>query len=242
MNNNNKNFAEKFVPKTKEQIREENEKKEFLERYERLKEQNKKTTVLGEEIKKAAEKITKSSFYQKPPQQIIDVKHELNEQIETKIKLDDPLVYKNGKITIDSDKLSEIISKQNKEISNKTIDQFLRSHGYDNIYGGGAVGIKTEDIDGNQTFLLKSVSDIIFKGDGVTVNRQGKNIEINIPGASVVAGDPTIDFARESSVIEMYTQLSTMYTLLQQIAGISFVTAYPDGIGGNSGNTYWLPY
>ncbi|MEY2818367.1 MAG: hypothetical protein RL275_1830, partial [Chloroflexota bacterium] len=39
MNNKNE-FAEKFVPKTKEQILEENEKKEFLRRYEIFKKQN----------------------------------------------------------------------------------------------------------------------------------------------------------------------------------------------------------
>lgn len=239
--NNNNSFANKFVPKTKEQIREENEKREFLQRYELFKEQNKKTTVLGEDIIKAAQKITNSSFYQKPPQQSIEVVHPINEQVETKIKLSDPLVLKDGKITIDPQKLTEIISKQNTEISNKTIEQFLRTNGYDNIYGGGAVGIKTEDVDGDQTYILKSVNDIIFKGDGVTITRQGKNIEVNIPGASVVAGDPTIDFARESSVLELYTSLQSVYTLLEQISTIGFVTNYTDGIGGFT-NGYWQPY
>jgi hypothetical protein len=239
MNNKNE-FAEKFVPKTKEQILEENEKKEFLRRYEIFKKQNQRTTVLSEDIIKAAEKFTNSSFYQKPPQQNIVVGHSLNEQVETKIKLSDPLVFKDGKITIDTQKLSELIEKQNTEISNQIIDQFLRTKGYDNVYGGGAVGIKTENVDGERTSVLKSVSDIIFKGDGVTVTREGKNIEVNIPGVNVVAGDPTIDFARESSVLELYTNLQTIHTLLENISGIAYVTNYYDGIGGSTG--YWTPY
>jgi hypothetical protein len=230
--NKNNNFAEKFVPKTKEQLREENEKKDFLQRYEIFKEQNKKTTVLSEDIIKAAEKITNSSFYQKPPQQSTVVVHSLNEQIETKIKLSDPLILKDGKITIDTQKLTDLISKQNTEISNKTIEQFLRSNGFDNIYGGGAVGIKTEDVNGNQTNILKSVDDIIFKGDGVTITQKGKNIEVNIPGASVVAGDPTIDFARESTVLEIYTYLQAALNEIDNVTSLMYPTGYTVNVGG----------
>jgi len=151
-----------------------------------------------------------------------------------------PQILKDEKITNDTPKLSESVEKQNIEISNQIIENFLKSKGYDNIYGAGAVGIKTENIDGERTSVLKSVNDIIFKGDGVTITREGKNIEVNIPGASVVAGDPTIDFARESTVVELYSQLQTIYSLVQNIAALSFVENYPNGIGGATGT--WQAY
>ena len=151
-----------------------------------------------------------------------------------------PQILKDEKITNDTPKLSESVEKQVIEISNQIIENFLKSKGYDNIYGAGAVGIKTENIDGERTSVLKSVNDIIFKGDGVTITREGKNIEVNIPGASVVAGDPTIDFARESSVLELYTSLQSVYTLLEAISSVGFITNYTDGIGGSTG--YWQAY
>jgi len=236
---NNKNFSDNFVPKTKEQIQKENERKNFLMRYELFKEQNKKSKILGEEIVRAVEKITTSSFSPKPPEQTVPVVHSLNEQIETKIRLDDPLIYKNGKISIDPKLLSDLITKQSKALADATIEQYLKSHGYDNIYGGGAVGIKTEDVDGDRTQILKSVNDIIFKGDGVSINQEGKNIVVTIPGVSVLAGDPTIDFARESSVLELYTTLQSVVSLIETISGLSFITQYTDGIGGSTGT--WTP-
>lgn len=240
MNKNIKNFANKFIPKTKEQIKDENEQRVKHEKYELYREQNQRTKILSEDIKHLTDKIIKTSYQQAPPQQSIDVPIQLNEKVETKIKLSDPLVVKNGKITVDVEKLTELIAQQNNNIIQTTVDKILMGRGFDNIYGGGAVGIKTTDFAGNTTKILNSVNDMIFTGDGVTITRKGKNVEVNIPGASVVAGDPTIDFARESSVLELYTSLQSVYTLLEAISSVGFITNYTDGIGGSTG--YWQAY
>lgn len=250
-----KNFFDDFISQIKKPLWEENEVTEYLPEHqfkekETQKNLNENTFIetpvketfnLGKDIIKTAEKITTSPFHQTQPRQFSAVDTSLNEQTDLKIEVSDPIVIKNGKLTIDQQKLSEIILKQSNLLtSNNTIQQFLKANGYDNIYGGGAVGIKTEDFEGNQVSILKSVGDIVFKGDGVTVTRNGKNIEVNIPGASVLAEDPTIDFARESSVLEMYTNLQTIYTIVRDIAGINFVSSYSDGIGGSGG--YWQVY
>jgi hypothetical protein len=52
--------------------------------------------------------------------------------------------------------------------------------------GGGAVGIKE---DGN--WIIKSVSDINFTGDGVSVTRQGKNVTVYISGGYKFTYDTT---------------------------------------------------
>jgi hypothetical protein len=47
--------------------------------------------------------------------------------------------------------------------------------------GGGAVGIK--DGNNNDKRLLSSLDDLIFQGDGVSINREGKNVRVTISGA-----------------------------------------------------------
>jgi hypothetical protein len=43
------------------------------------------------------------------------------------------------------------------------------------LAGGGAVGIRD-----NGTMVIKSVSDLMFKGSGVSVERKGKDVELTI--------------------------------------------------------------
>ena len=45
------------------------------------------------------------------------------------------------------------------------------------LAGGGAVGIR-DRIDSNDIYLIKSVSDLIFKGTGVSLERKGKDVEL----------------------------------------------------------------
>jgi hypothetical protein len=80
---------------------------------------------------------------------------------------------------------------------------------------------------------------MIFTGDGVTLDRQGKNIEVNIPGASVVADDPTIDFARESTMLQLYANMQTMLSLVNNLQGLIIPQVYPNGIGGSTSS--WTP-
>jgi len=45
---------------------------------------------------------------------------------------------------------------------------------------GGAVAVR--DGDNNDKFILKSLNDLILQGDGVTINREGKNVRLTISG------------------------------------------------------------
>ena len=45
------------------------------------------------------------------------------------------------------------------------------------LAGGGAVGVR-DRTESNDIYLLKSVSDLIFKGTGVSLERKGKDIEL----------------------------------------------------------------
>ena len=89
-------------------------------------------------------------------------------------------------------------------------------------------------VAGNKKSILRSVNDLIIKGDGVTVTQRGKNVEINIPGVSVLASDPTIDFARESTTISMMQSLASLTETVDSIVGVILPTSYPDGIGGST--------
>lgn len=238
------NFADKLIPKTPEQVKkEEQELEKSKKRAEQLAqlESLKPMKVLTEDLKKVTDKFFNIP-YQTVLKQTLELTQPLTEQnLIEQIELADPLVLKDGKISIDTEKLMNLFSQQNAVVVNNTLEKIRQENFQSNsISGGGGLSVRFEDIDGNQTSLLKSVNTLIFKGDGVTLDKQRKNILVNIPGASVVAGDPTIDFARESTVLEMYSNLQTIYTLLQTIAGINYITNYNDGIGGST--TYWQAY
>ena len=128
-----------------------------------------------------------------------------------------PLKLENNKLTFDSDKFTKLIDKYRNTDIQKAIDAIGKAM----PAGGGAVGIKF-----NGSNLIKSVSDINFTGNGVTVTQQGKNVEVNIPGgfspligvAQIVAGSG-ITLSPEDGI------------------GIVTITATGSGTVGNTGAT-----
>jgi hypothetical protein len=77
-----------------------------------------------------------------------------------------PLRYdeKKKKISVDTKTLEKLVTPTQAQ----NIDWVA-------LAGGGAVGIRD-----NGTQVIKSVSDLLFKGSGVTVTRKGKDVELNI--------------------------------------------------------------
>lgn len=233
---NNNEFSNNFTPKTPKEVLKE---KELAERKVKRAEQKalleaqKPLKMLTEDLKKATDKFFNIRYDDKPKNFVkFDSPIEPQSLIE-QLELDEPLVLKNGKISLDPQKLSDLISSQTAALVQSTVEK-LNSANISTTGGGGAVGIKYRDDLGNLTKYTRSVNDIIFTGAGVTLSREGKNIEINIAGA--IAGDPTIDFARESTMLEIYSNFQTMYDLIQNITGVIIPTNYSDGIGGTTAN------
>jgi hypothetical protein len=232
---NNNEFSNNFTPKTPKEVLKE---KELAERKVKRAEQKalleaqKPLKMLTEDLKKATDKFFNIRYDDKPKNFVkFDSPIEPQSLIE-QLELDEPLVLKNGKITLDPQKLSDLISSQTAALVQSTVEKLNSA----NIpTGGGAVGIKYRDDLGNLTKYTRSVSDIIFTGAGVTLSREGKNIEINIAGA--IAGDPTIDFARESTMLEIYSNFQELYGLVQDITDLIIPSSYSDGIGGSA--TEW---
>jgi len=231
------NFALRFIPKTPQQVKEEmilEEKKQKRAEQLAFLENSKSLSFLNEDFKRTTDRFFNINPDIKTQQFI-----KLDEPIEKKelleqLKVSGPLVIKDGKISIDDEKLSNLITNQTTAIIQTSLE---RINGANLIPQGGAVGIKTIDGVGNKTSLTKSVSDLIITGDGVTVTSQGKNVEINIPGVSVVAGDPTIDFARESTMLSVLQYINNINETVNSLVGVVVPTSYPDGIGGTGG--YW---
>lgn len=231
-------FSKNFIPKTPKEVLKEKELKEKnAKRAEQLAllEAKKPLKMLNEDLKKATDKFFNIKYDDKPKNFV-----KLEEALEPRtlleqLELGEPLVLKDGKITLDPQKLSDLISSQTAALVQSTVEKINTAN---IIPGGGAVGIKYRDDLGNITKYTRSVNDIIFTGAGVTLAREGKNIEINIQGASVIAEDPTIDFARESTMLEIYSNFQQLYTLVQNITGVIVPTTYPGGIGGTTAQ--WL--
>jgi hypothetical protein len=190
--------------------------------------------ILTEDLKKATDRFFKSSDNNTNQVLHVEISEEKTRLVE-QIKLDDPLVVKNGSISIDYEKLSEAFSSQMASMVQSTLEK-VRQNTFEagSLAGGGGVSIRFKEVGGEKVNILKSVNDIIFTGDGVTLTRQGKNVLVNIPGASLVAGDPTIDFAREASILQMQTALEQIFNQVNNIQGVVIPTSYPNGIGGNS--------
>jgi hypothetical protein len=230
------NFANNFIPKTPQQVKDEillEEKKQKRAEQIIFLENSKPLKFLNEDFKKTTDRFFNINPAIKTQQFI-----KLDEPIEKKelleqLKVSGPLVIKDGKISIDDEKLSNLITNQTTAIIQTSLE---RINGANLIPQGGAVGIKTIDGAGNKTSLIKSVSDLIITGGGVTVTSQGKNVEINIPGASVLANDPTIDFARESTTLSMLQSLANLTATVNSLVGVVVPTSYSNGIGGSTGN------
>jgi len=241
------NFAKNFIPTDPALVNKERllgnkteQKKSQLELLEKLK----PTKILNEEISKEVEKIFVKANLNVPKQTVdIEIKNKeklTEETIIEKIKVSEPLVVVDGKISIDQSKLVDLIGKQNSVVIQNTLEK-VRQSTADRIAssGGGGVSVKYQDFSGNKVSLLKSVNDLIFTGDGVTLEREGKNIVVDIPGVSVVAGDPTIDFARESTMLQLYANMQTMLSLVNNLQGLIIPQVYPNGIGGSTSS--WTP-
>jgi hypothetical protein len=81
-----------------------------------------------------------------------------------------PLKYDKDrkKISVDTKVLQKMLSVPPAQAQN--IDWVA-------LAGGGAVGVR-DRTESNDIYLLKSVSDLIFKGTGVALERKGKDIEL----------------------------------------------------------------
>ena len=81
-----------------------------------------------------------------------------------------PLKYDKDKkkISVDTKVLQKMLSVPPAQAQN--IDWVA-------LAGGGAVGVR-DRTGSNNLYLLKSVSDLIFKGSGVALERKGKDIEL----------------------------------------------------------------
>jgi hypothetical protein len=85
------------------------------------------------------------------------------------------LVLDGDTLTFDVEKIQEILSRLIK--TKEDAVNIAKNYGWLASSGGGAVGIFSQ---GNR--VIKSVNDIHFTGNGVTVTRHGKDIKIDIPG------------------------------------------------------------
>jgi len=102
-----------------------------------------------------------------------------------------PLVFEDGTLSFDAKKIKEDISKLVKtKLDAQTVAQ---NYGWLNTgsVGGGAVGIYD---DGKR--VIKSVNDLNFRGNGVTVQRKGKQVDVIITqkagsgGGTEIGRDP----------------------------------------------------
>ena len=59
------------------------------------------------------------------------------------------------------------------------------------LAGGGAVGVR-DRIGSNDIYLIKSVSDLIFKGTGVSLERKGKDVELTFTDTGTYTESTTV--------------------------------------------------
>ena len=93
------------------------------------------------------------------------------------IKANYPLVLEDQELSFDSKGFKEDLTKLVKtKLDAQTVAQNFQWLNTGSV-GGGAVGIYD-----NGARVIKSVNDLNFKGDGVTVTRKGKQVDIEITG------------------------------------------------------------
>jgi hypothetical protein len=110
------------------------------------------------------------------------------------IKAEYPLKLENGILHFESEKFTKVL----KDIGSKDIQNVINKLYSMSSSGGGAVGIKQ-----NGNYVLKSVNDINFTGNGVSVNRTGKDVTVNITGGggggvSVKGTEGSLQFANSA--------------------------------------------
>lgn len=95
------------------------------------------------------------------------------------VKAKYPLVFDDDKglFTIDKKFFEKLLSSG--QVNQQLMNKFVNAASS----GGGGVGIQ----DGNSgTLLTRSVDDIIFQGSGVTLEKYGKNVRVNISGGGSI--------------------------------------------------------
>ena len=95
-----------------------------------------------------------------------------------------PVILKEGKISFDAQKLTSLLDQFKNQDIQKAIDSFAKTA----TPGGGGLGIL---FLGSR--VLKSVNDINFTGNGVTVIQRGKGVEVNISGGGGGGGVPSVN-------------------------------------------------
>ena len=118
-----------------------------------------------------------------------------------------PLKYNNKKkrISVDTKVLQKMLAVS------PTQAQTLENIDWVGLAGGGAVGIRD-----NGSMLIKSVSDLNFKGSGVTVQRKGKDVELTFSdtgtfteSASVPSSPLNGDRWHDTNVGKLYTYVTS---------------------------------
>ena len=97
----------------------------------------------------------------------------------SKISAKYPLIYdeKKGRLEFDTKKLEDAVSKLSNIGSGNIPASELAKY---MVAGGGAVGIRKDG-----TNLIRSVSDINFKGSNLTITRRGKNVDVEVSDAGL---------------------------------------------------------
>ena len=102
----------------------------------------------------------------------------------SKITAQYPLIYdeKKGKLEFDTKQIEKAISKLNiGSVNPQDMAKYM-------VSGGGAVGIRKD-----KAMIIKSVSDINFKGDNIVVESRGKNINLSVKGLFSSGANPPSD-------------------------------------------------
>lgn len=230
------NFALRFIPKTPQQIKEEmilEEKKQKRAEQLAFLENTKSSRILNEDFKRTTDRFFNIHPTNQPKQSI-----ELEQPIEKKhlleqLKVADPLVVVDGNITIDNNKLLNLISNQTEAIVQTTFDKINNSSNAAQLsLAGGGGGV---DVSLNGDKLSRNPTTINFVGDNITLTKRRKKIDVSV--TSLIAEDPTIDFARESTILSLLQYVNNINQTVNSLVGVVVPLDYSDGIGGTHG--YW---
>ena len=232
------NFALRFIPKTPQQVKEEmilEEKKQKRAEQLAFLENTKSSRILNEDFKRTTDRFFNINPTNQPKQSI-----ELEQPIEKKhlleqLKVADPLVVVDGNITIDNNKLLNLISSQTETIVQNTFDKINNSSNAAQLSlagGGGGGGV---DVSLNGDKFSRNPSTINFVGDNITLTKRRKKIDVSV--TSIIAEDPTIDFARESTILSLLQYVNNINQTVNSLVGVVVPLSYPNGIGGTAG--YW---
>jgi hypothetical protein len=148
----------------------------------------------------------------------------LSEEVGSYLKIDKPLSFKDGKLTVDAKVITENLEKKTEEI-HQTVSKLSAT------VGGGAVGIVYDD-GVNKENVIKSVNNIIFTGPGVNITRKGKDVEIYISGM-----DANLDFAREATMLDILSSITQIFEDVQALTGAVFPNSLTN-IGGTFPNQW----